>query len=65
MAKAEENHFYSERLLTLNPRSTDEYVKTIYDDWAETYDKVLCRFHDLLPTQRSNVCACAIVVMSR
>lgn len=40
MAKAEENHFYSERLPTLNPRSTDEYVKTIYDDWAETYDKV-------------------------
>lgn len=39
MAKAKENRFYSERLPTLNPRSTDEYVKGIYDEWADTYDK--------------------------
>lgn len=42
MAKPEENKFYNEALLTLNANSTDDYVKSIYDEWAEKYDKVLC-----------------------
>jgi len=40
MAKTEGNGFYTGRLLTLNASSSDEYVKSIYDEWAESYDKV-------------------------
>ena len=40
MAKSEGNGFYSGKLLTLNANSSDDYVKSIYDEWAETYDKV-------------------------
>lgn len=42
MAKPEGNKFYNEALLTLNANSTDDYIKSIYDEWAEKYDKVLC-----------------------
>ena len=42
MAKSEEKGFYTGKLLTLNATSSDEYVKGIYDEWAENYDKVLC-----------------------
>ena len=40
MAKPEGNGFYTGKLLTLNANSSDEYVKDIYDEWAENYDKV-------------------------
>lgn len=42
MSKPAENKFYSETLLTLNANSSDDYVKSIYDDIAEKYDKVSC-----------------------
>ena len=41
MAKPESNGFYTRSLLTLNENSSDDYVKGIYDEWAEKYDKVL------------------------
>ena len=41
MAKPEDSGFYTGSLLTLNANSSDEYVKGIYDEWAEKYDKVL------------------------
>ena len=41
MAKSEDNGFYTGKLLTLNGNSSDDYVKSIYDEWAENYDKVL------------------------
>ena len=41
MAKSEDSGFYTGSLLTLNANSSDEYVKGIYDEWAEKYDKVL------------------------
>ena len=41
MAKPENSGFYTVALLTLNANSSDEYVKGIYDEWAEKYDKVL------------------------
>ncbi|KAJ7371940.1 Methyltransferase domain [Desmophyllum pertusum] len=40
MAKSEDKGFYTGKLLTLNATSSDEYVKGIYDEWAENYDKV-------------------------
>ena len=45
MAKTEGDGFYTGRLLTLNASSSDEYVKNIYDEWAESYDKVLFIIH--------------------
>ena len=41
MAKPEDSGLYTGSLLTLNASSSDEYVKGIYDEWAEKYDKVL------------------------
>ena len=41
MAKPEGSGLYTGSLLTLNVSSSDEYVKGIYDEWAEKYDKVL------------------------
>ena len=41
MARPEDNGFYTGSLLTLNTNSSDKYVKGIYDEWAEKYDKVL------------------------
>ena len=45
-----EKEFYREKLLTLSGTSSDEYVKGIYDQWADNYDKVLDHtiqiFHD-------------------
>ena len=35
-----EKEFYREKLLTLSGTSSDEYVKGIYDQWADNYDKV-------------------------
>lgn len=40
MAKPEDSGLYTGSLLTLNASSSDEYVKGIYDEWAEKYDKV-------------------------
>lgn len=37
---AEPKGCYNGKLLTLNANSSDEYVKSIYDEWAENYDKV-------------------------
>ena len=44
MSQPVENKFYNETLLTLNTNSSDDYVKSIYDDIAEKYDKVLYAF---------------------
>ena len=41
MAKPEDSGLYTGSLLTLNANSSDEYVKGIYDEWAEKYDKVV------------------------
>ena len=41
MAKPEDSGLYTGSLLTLNASSSDEYVKGIYNEWAEKYDKVL------------------------
>ena len=41
MARQEDSGLYTGSLLTLNANSSDEYVKGIYDEWAEKYDKVL------------------------
>jgi len=41
MSKLVENKFYKETLLTLNVNSSDDYVKSIYDDVAEKYDKTV------------------------
>ena len=46
MSKPTENKFYNETLLTLNANSSDDYVKSIYDDIAENYDKVLYTFFE-------------------
>jgi len=48
MSKPTENKFYKETLLTLNANSSDDYVKSIYDDIAEKYDKVLYTFFETL-----------------
>jgi len=48
MSKLVENKFYKETLLTLNANSSDDYVKSIYDDVAEKYDKVLYIFFQTL-----------------
>ena len=48
MSKPVENKFYKETLLTLNANSSDDHVKSIYDDIAEKYDKVLCTFFGAL-----------------
>lgn len=48
MSKPVENKFYKETLLTLNANSSDDYVKSIYDDVAEKYDKVLYIFFQTL-----------------
>ena len=48
MSKPAENKFYNETLLTLNVNSSDGYVKSIYDDIAEKYDKVLYTFFEIL-----------------
>lgn len=36
----ERNAFYNGTLLTLNSSSSDEYIKNIYETWAEHYNKV-------------------------
>ena len=41
MAKPEDSGLYTGSLLTLNANSSDEYVKGIYDEWAEKYDQVV------------------------
>ena len=32
--------YYQGKLLTLSGTSSDEYVKELYDQWADNYDKV-------------------------
>lgn len=48
MSKPAESKFYKETLLTLNVSSSDGYVKSIYDDIAEKYDKVPYTFFETL-----------------
>lgn len=48
MSKPAESKFYKETLLTLNVNSSDGYVKSIYDDIAEKYDKVPYTFFETL-----------------
>ena len=48
MSKPAESKFYKETLLTLNVNSSDGYVKNIYDDIAEKYDKVPYTFFETL-----------------
>ena len=48
MSRPAENKFYNETLLALNVNSSDGYVKSIYDDIAEEYDKVKYAFFEIL-----------------
>ena len=48
MSKPAESKFYKETLLTLNVNSSDGYIKSIYDDIAEKYDKVPYTFFETL-----------------